>query len=235
MFFKDKSRSPNYALIAGLAAILCLGFGAAFFFASQDLDALREKVVAFLKHARGTPWGLPLVVLTYITGGLVVFPVTVLNLATSMVFGPLWGFVYGLAGALSSAATVFTIGSIGRRFGLKALFSGKRAKKVDKKLEKSGVMGIAMLGFVPIAPFSLINLCAGLSSVHFLQFIAGVALALLPGGITRSVLGDSLMKIFLNPSPQTLAYVLAGLVLWALMLVAIHFGLKKFGPSHAED
>ena len=59
----------------------------------------------------------PLVVLfAFILGGLVVFPVTLMVIASVIVFGPWWGLSIALAGSELSAVVVFGIGaSIGTR------------------------------------------------------------------------------------------------------------------------
>ena len=43
----------------------------------------------------------------YVVGGLLVVPVTVLIVATGIVFGPLLGSLYAFAGALLSAAVTY--------------------------------------------------------------------------------------------------------------------------------
>lgn len=223
----DKKKFPA-AMMVFFAVLLCIGVASAIYFANQDVDDLRETVAAFLKRARDSQWGFLFTMGIYLLGGLIVFPVTVLNLAVSMVFGPIWGFIYGVTGALMSASLMFSIGHIGRSMGLKTFFQRGKMKKLDEGLKKGGVIGITMLGFMPLAPFTFFCLAGGVSSVRYLTFISGVALALLPGGIARSILGDSLMRIFLHPKPETFIYLGAGLILWFTTLAGVHFGLKKY-------
>lgn len=211
-----------------LAVLFIAGVGAAVFFANQDVDELRETVAAFLKRARDSQWGFPITMGIYLLGGLTVFPVTVLNLAASMVFGPIWGFIYGVTGSLMSASLLFGAGVVARKSGMKTVLKSGKMKTLDEGLKKGGVLGVTMLGFMPIAPFTFFCLAGGVSSVRYLTFISGVALALLPGGIARSVLGDSLMRIFLHPKPETFLYLGLGLVLWFTALAGVHFGLKKY-------
>lgn len=222
------------AMMIFLAVLLCVGVASAIFFANQDVDDLRETVAGFLKRARDSQWGFPITMGTYLVGALIVFPVTVLNLAASMVFGPIWGFIYGVSGALLSASMMFGIGHLARKTGLKDFFQRGKMKKLDDGLKKGGVIGITMLGFMPIAPFTFFCLAGGVSSVRYFTFISGVALALLPGGIARSILGDSLMRIFLHPKPETFIYLGAGLILWFSTLAGVHFGLKKYTARHGQ-
>jgi uncharacterized membrane protein YdjX (TVP38/TMEM64 family) len=161
------------------------------------------------------------------------FPIIVLNLATAMVFGPLWGFVYAIAGSILSATVYFGIGRFGRNRGLKKLLSGPRLSKIDKKINEAGVVGIATLRLVPIAPFGVFNMAAGITSVAFFDYLAGTCIGFLPGGIARAVVGDSLMDLFLEPSKKSFIYLGCGIVLWAITVAALHFGLKKFRTSPA--
>src|SRR4030095_8910731 len=89
-----------------------------------------DTVIAWQQSIRNHPAAFYLVVGVYVLGGLVLFPVTILNLATVFTFGPIQGNGYALAGWLASASMGYAIGhGIGRervqklaRRGLNALF-----------------------------------------------------------------------------------------------------------------
>lgn len=182
-----------------------------------------EKIKAFLDVSRGTVWAFPLVCLVYVVGGLIMFPVTMLSLITAAVFGPLWGPLYAMTGALLSGAVLFGIGHFAGIKGIRKLI-GERARKIDAKMEDKGVFGIVTVRLVPIAPYSLVNLVAGISSIRFLDFMIGTFLGLLPGLIAKGFVGDSLVQAFINPSPATYAYVAAGILFW----IALAGGTQLF-------
>ncbi len=186
-----------------------------------------------LETARSTGWSYPIVLGLYLLSSVVMFPIIVMNLATAMVFGPIWGFVYAMSGSLLSATVFFYIGRFGRDKGLKKLLSGPRLSKIDAKLKDSGVIGIAILRLVPMAPFGIFNMAAGITSVNFVDYIAGTFIGFLPGGVARAVVGDSLVKLFLEPSQKTAIYLGCGIVLWVTIILALHFGLKKYRSSVA--
>jgi phospholipase D1/2 len=216
-------------------AFLCLALGIGFLILGlhtalhhYGVQLDQKTVAAFLERARGTQFVLPTIVAGYVLSGLVLFPITVLNLACAMVFGPVWGVLYGLAGSLANAAVYFWLGRMFRRFdSVRGLLSHGRMKRIDERLRDAGVLEITVVRFVPLAPFSLFNLTAGMTSVGFIAFAAGTAFALMPGAVGRGLLGDSLMQIFLHPDPKTLAYLLGGIAFWVLIVYMTHLLIRR--------
>ncbi len=228
------SQSANHSkLLYAAAAVFVVSVIATLFFVFQDVEELRDMVRELLETARSTGWSYPIVLGLYLLSSVVMFPIIVMNLATAMVFGPIWGFVYAMSGSLLSATVFFYIGRFGRDKGLKKLLSGPRLSKIDTKLKDSGVIGIAILRLVPMAPFGIFNMAAGITSLSFIDYIVGTFLAFWPGGIARAVVGDSLIQLFLEPSQKTAIYLGCGIVLWICIILALHFGLKKYRASVA--
>lgn len=104
---------------------------------------------------------------------------TVLSLAVAAIFGPIWGPIYGIMGALLSSAILFGIGKLSGNAGLRKI-GGPKVEAVDEKLKKSGIVGVAAIRMLPIAPFSLVNLVAGISSIGIVQFLIGTFLGMFP-------------------------------------------------------
>ncbi|WP_414828472.1 VTT domain-containing protein [Alteromonas sp. H39] len=188
-----------------------------------------ENINAFLEKSRGTYFALPTVLMVYVIGGLLFFPVTVLSLAVAAIFGPIWGPIYGIMGALLSSATTFGIGKLLGNAGLKKV-GGPKVEALDEKLKTSGIVGVAAIRMLPIAPFSLVNLVAGISSIGLVQFLVGTFLGMFPPMIAKGLVGDSITQIFRNPSPETISYLVGGIVLWGLMI----WGSQKFARYYQE-
>ena len=223
----SKSLDKKKIVIGAASVVALIAFCALAAFIFQDKDHWREVISGYLETARGTPWALPFVVATYVFGGFVLFPVTVLNLACALVFG-LWGIIYALIGAVANAAVFFLIGrAIQKKWGEK-LLAHPNIKKVDKKLNRAGVTGVVAVHLLPAPPYSIVNLAGGLTSVGFWVFMIGTLIVMLPGAVARGIVGDSLTKVFLDPTPQTYVYVGLGLLLWAGLIAATHFTAKKF-------
>ncbi len=215
----------------GIVAAICIAAIVTVTLFYEDQDAWRESVAAFLETARGTPWAIPLVCALFVISGVVLFPISVLNLACAMVFG-YWGILYALIGGMLNTAVYFGAGHYVRHYqGGKKLLSHPKVAPVDKKLRKAGIAGIVLLHTFPVPSFSAMNFIGGLSSVNFTVFFLGTFIALIPGALARGVVGDSLTKIILHPQPETWAYLAGGLVFWAALIWGTHAALKRFVPE----
>lgn len=210
-------RNPRRDLLLIAFVALAIFGGILAYISSQTNWISAENLQSFLENARGTPWALPLVCLTYSVGGLLMFPVTLLSLVTTAVFGVVWGPIYAMCGALTSGALLYWIGHLIGIRGLRALF-GERIRSLVKKLEKRGVMGIVVIRMTPIAPYTLVNLAAGIVSLRFLDYILGTFLGLLPGLVAKGFVGDSLMQVLVNPSSQSFLYVVLGIIVWLVIV-----------------
>ncbi|KYG61842.1 hypothetical protein AZI85_06385 [Bdellovibrio bacteriovorus] len=181
-----------------------------------------ESVERFLRTARKSPWALFLVWGIYIVGGFILFPVTLMSLITAAVFGSILGPLYGMSGALISATIMFYLGRWMGHRGLKG-FLGNRLRKMDHQFREAGVIGVTVLRMIPVAPFSIVNIAAGISSLRFSDFLIGSFFGFLPAFIVKGLVGDSITQIFLHPTPHTVAMLALGILLWMLLVVASYF------------
>ncbi|KHD87366.1 MAG: hypothetical protein OM95_14805 [Bdellovibrio sp. ArHS] len=181
-----------------------------------------QSVESFLKTARQSPWALLLVWGAYIVGGFILFPVTLMSLITAAVFGSILGPLYGMSGALISATVMFYLGRWMGRRGLNG-FLGNRLRKIDHQFREAGVLGVTVLRMIPVAPFSIVNVAAGISSLRFSDFLLGSFFGFLPAFIVKGLVGDSITQIFLHPTPRTVGMLILGIVLWMLLVVASYF------------
>ncbi len=206
-------RNPKgHRLLFGLAVFISLSLF--WYFMKESIQGIGQNdIQLFLERSRASDWALPLVCLAYVVGGFIFFPVTLLSLLVAGVFGPIRGPVYGLIGSLLSAAVMFGIGNWVGSKGLRNLLGGK-VQSIDHHLQKSGVLGVILIRLVPIAPFSLVNLAAGISSIRFGDFLLGSFLAFIPFLLVKGVLGDSMLQVLLNPSRQNIYYLILGFLLW---------------------
>src|SRR5262249_57296527 len=67
-------------------------------------------IIEWQQSIKDYPAAFYLVVAAYLLGNLFLFPVTVLNVATVLTFGPIQGNLYGLVGWLASAAMGYGVG-----------------------------------------------------------------------------------------------------------------------------
>ena len=222
-------RNPRRrTIMIGIGVMVIAALAAALVIASQFIPWLStDNINAFLEESRGTYFALPTVLMVYVVGGFFFFPVTVMSLAVSAIFGPIWGPLYGILGALLSSASMFGVGKVAGNAGLRKI-GGPKVEAVDAKLKTSGIVGVAAIRMLPIAPFSLVNLVAGISSIGLMQFLVGTFLGMFPPMIAKGLVGDSITQIFRNPSPETISYLVGGIVLWGLMI----WGSQKLAKSY---
>jgi endonuclease/exonuclease/phosphatase family metal-dependent hydrolase/uncharacterized membrane protein YdjX (TVP38/TMEM64 family) len=129
-------------------------------------------VASFIARHSQSAWVPLLAVAFFVLGGLVVFPVTVMIAATAAALGPWMGAISATAGVLASSFVLFMIG---RFLGHKRLQSllGARALRVQNRIVGNGVIAVAMIRMVPVAPFSLVNVLAGASQLRLGDFLIG--------------------------------------------------------------
>jgi uncharacterized membrane protein YdjX (TVP38/TMEM64 family) len=176
---QSNQRWHNF-LGVGAILLLCLGLAAVWrytplgdFLRTGDilntLDGIRHNNLAFFYLIAG-----------YVVCGLVMIPLTALISVTLLVFGPLAGSGYAMAGACASAIVSYFLGSyLGRNFVRK--LAGKSINTLSKKLGKHGLISTIVIRMTPIAPYTVVNLAAGASHIRFVDFLLGTVIGLLPG------------------------------------------------------
>jgi phosphatidylserine/phosphatidylglycerophosphate/cardiolipin synthase-like enzyme/uncharacterized membrane protein YdjX (TVP38/TMEM64 family) len=156
----------------------------------------------------------PVIVLAvFVVAGLLVFPVTLLIAATAATFGPWLGFVYATIGALASAITTYGVGAmIGRRTLQNVI--GPRLNRIRRTIVRQGVLAVAAVRMVPIAPFTVVNLAAGASRIPFADYVIGTLLGMLPGLALMSALGHQIFNVLTAPTPLNVALFILAIVAW---------------------
>lgn len=184
-----------------------------------DVDTLVALFDALQQYAYG-----PLAVLAgYVIGGFLVVPVTLLVAVTIIAFGPVWGFAYALVGSLLSAAAVFGAGHLLGRNTVRRL-AGSRLNRLSQRLARRGVLAIITVRIIPVAPFTVVNLVAGVSHISFGKYMLGTVIGMVPGLLGLSVFMDRLLAAIRSPDTANLALVAAAV----LLLAAGGFGLRRW-------
>jgi phosphatidylserine/phosphatidylglycerophosphate/cardiolipin synthase-like enzyme/uncharacterized membrane protein YdjX (TVP38/TMEM64 family) len=168
-----------------------------------------------------------IVVGAFLAGGFVMFPVTVLIGATAAVFGPVLGFAYAAAGALSSALATYALGAAVGKRTLRDLL-GPRLNRVRQRVARRGVITVAAVRLVPIAPFTMVNLVAGASGIPVYDYFAGTLLGMLPGLIMISAVGHQLARILTAPSATDLALLAGFVVAWIALSIGVQALVSRY-------
>ena len=173
-------------------------------------------------HAKLTPYrhawyALPVVMVAFMALGLAMVPITLLNAATGIVFGPVLGPLYALAGSLTSGSMGF---ALGRWIGPARVeqWGGARMVRVTLALKRNGILAVFLVRKIPL-PFTLVNAVLGASPVRFRDFILGTLIGMTPGVVAFAGFGFQLTKVWQDPSPATI--VGAGLFVAIPLAVAL--------------
>lgn len=147
----------------------------------------------------------PLIILAaYLIGSLIMVPITVLIVASALVFGPVLGTVYSFAGSLIGAAATYALGYfLGSDFIRK--MTGPKWATVEQKIAASGILAVATLRLLPVAPFTIVNVISGAFQVPVRDYTIGSFLGLAPGIIIINLFAHQFESAIRNPGVGSFA------------------------------
>ena len=186
-------------------------------------DAVRE----MLADLNGNALAPLIVVGVFVVFGSLMFPVTVLIAATAAAFGPWLGFAYAGIGALSSAMVTYGIGAALGKNTLRDLL-GPRLNRVRQRVAKRGVIAVAAIRLVPVAPFTVVNLAAGASSIPVFDYMLGTFIGMLPGMIMISAVGNQFARIMTNPTAFDLALLAGAVAAWIGLSIGVQAAMSRY-------
>src|SRR5688572_31160038 len=195
---------------------------------AADVQALAASAAAH----RYEWYVLPIVMLTFVVLGLLLVPVMLLVAATGVAFGPWLGPVYAMAGCLASASTGF---AIGRLLGMQRvqLFGGNRLIRVTRALNRNGTLAVFLIRKVP-APFTLVNIVVGASTVRYRDFMIGTLLGMGALVVGLAGFGYQIAEAFQDPKPRTLVNASMFVLVPLTLALVINHALRGRTPRSAE-
>jgi phospholipase D1/2 len=184
-----------------------------------DINTITQTIEVLKK----TMFAPILIVAVFTVAALMMVPVTLLIIASVIVFGPLVGAGYALLGSVLSSLSGYFIGSLLGRDAIMGLTHGK-VKRISQRLATRGVFTIVVLRIVPVAPFTIINLVAGASHIGLRDFFWGTSLGITPGIITIALLTDRARATLIDPEPATIVMLIA----LAIIVVLASYYLSRY-------
>jgi phosphatidylserine/phosphatidylglycerophosphate/cardiolipin synthase-like enzyme/uncharacterized membrane protein YdjX (TVP38/TMEM64 family) len=217
------------ALRALLAIVVCVGLIIAWQATPLGKWAEPAALAHVARSIRGQP-GLPLLVLgAYVLGTLAMLPVNILILATALTFGPLESFAYAFVGCMLGGVASYAAGRVLGRDALDR-YGGKAIGGLNQRFARRGVLAIAALRLLPVAPFGLVNLMAGASAIGFRDYTIGTAIGMSPGILAITLFGRQLQHAIRRPGLASFA--LVGVVV--LALAAASFGVDRWARKSEQ-
>ncbi|MCF8043301.1 MAG: VTT domain-containing protein [Desulfarculaceae bacterium] len=210
MLLPHETRLASKGKLAGLLILLLVLGGLAVAWRwgplSEMLDA--SALASWAYQFSHGPIGVLLVLGAFLLGGAVMLPVTLLMLATGLVYDPWLSPLYALSGCLLSAVAFYWIGRLLGRGAVERL-AGDGLNDLSRRLAEHGIINVAIMRNLPVAPFTVVNLVAGASHISFRDFALGTALGLLPGVVLFTTFSGRVKSAIQDPGPWQIAAVVA--------------------------
>jgi len=105
-------------------------------------------------------------------------------------FGPMFGFIYSWIGTMVSASIGFWMGRLTGGRLLRSVGGGRVQAFIDM-IGRNGFMASLVVRLAPSAPFVVVNMAAGITPMHFLAFMAGTGLGIIPKILLTALAGQS--------------------------------------------
>ena len=91
---------------------------------------------------------------------------------------------------------------------------GPRLNRIRRAITRHGVLAVATVRMVPVAPFTVVNLAAGASRIPFTDYVLGTILGMLPGLVLMSALGYQIFNVLTAPTPLNVSLFVLAVVAW---------------------
>jgi uncharacterized membrane protein YdjX (TVP38/TMEM64 family) len=217
---KAVRRLAPLLVIAAIIAIFFLSGAGRYF----TLDSLRSHQQALESLVRDHPIeSLALYILAYATVCALCLP---LNLVTTLAGGLMFGAWVG-GGATVIAGTVGSLGAyfaahtaLGRPLLRMAEKRGGGLEKAMKGFGKNAFAYVLSMRLVPVFPFWMVSLAAGVASPPVWAFVLGTGLGIIPASFIYAGLGSGLGKTFASGEPVHLSVIFAPHILLPLLGLA---------------
>lgn len=170
---------PRAALVLALAAAIAWIATHRSYFAAGHLEA----------ELRGLGrWAPPVFIALYAAAAVLFVPGSVMTLVGGALFGPWWGTMWNLIGAVLGATLAF----VAARYvaaGFIARRAGPRLKALTEGVEAEGWRFVAFVRLVPLFPFNLLNYALGLTRIRLAEYVLASAICMVPATFAFTYLG----------------------------------------------
>ena len=208
--------------LAAVAAALALGYalGLHEYFSLGALRRHQASLVGFVgAHTLASAASY---VVAYAIAVAISFPgASFLTIAGGLLFGWAAGTALAWAGATMGATVIFLVArtSLGHLLAERA---GPRLQRLRRGFQEEGFSYLLFLRLVPLFPFWVINLAAGLFGMRLVTYVAATAVGILPGTFVYAYFGQGLRSALESGgSPLTAELFIAFALLGVMALVPV--------------
>jgi uncharacterized membrane protein YdjX (TVP38/TMEM64 family) len=124
--------------------------------------------------------------------------------------------------------------AIGRSLGRQTVrkLAGSRVNDLSRRLARRGLLTVAFIRMLPIAPFSIVNVVAGASHIRWSDFLLGTIIGLVPGITTLTFFVDRAIAAIREPGAGTFAWLAVAICIVVGLAGALRRKLRQRGaPS----
>ena len=210
----------NYKKLVILVLLGALIIGA---YLNRDLLQI-ETLQQWVENAGSFGWIA--FVLIYIGATVLFLPASLLTLLGGFLFGPIIGTILNLAGASIGASIAFLIARFTDGGWIRSKAGNKIGSLMDK-VDEEGWRAVAFVRLVPLFPFSLLNYVLGLSKIPFVQYVITSIICMAPASAAYTFFGHTFGLAFSSDDAPFIPYLIAGLVLIAVMIVITRIVTKS--------
>jgi len=198
---------------AVVSFLLFGGVGVVFLFGARLLGFDSEGAVEQWMAAAHGVWSLPVAVVAFALLAFVGIPQIVLIAGAVVAFGPVTGMVYSWIGTLASSLIGF---ALGRTFGARVLrdFAGERVNRVVDLIGRNGFFASMIVRLVPSAPFIVVNMAAGVTTMRLWAFALGTGIGIVPKIALTAFAGNAAVQAMRGGGPKHLLTLALVAVVW---------------------
>lgn len=141
------------------------------------IDLFTEQNLALWLEKYRSLGPLPGILLTFMKSFVPPLPTIVIVGLNAAVYGLWWGFLYSWIGLISGSLLTFLLVRKGSQLAWIRRWTAK--SKVQQALvwaRRNGFNYVFLLGMLPVGPFVIVNIVAGLSRMSVTSFVVAVAL-----------------------------------------------------------
>ena len=225
----NKIKAPQYnvlrrALIIAIIVVSAVALYRYFDFGQWlTLDALKERRDELNIYSQQSPWVTALVFFTvYVVATALSFPgAAILTLAGGAIFGLFFGLLLvSFASSLGALLAFLTsryllFDTVQKRFG-------KQLAPINEGIARDGVFYLLTLRLVPVFPFFMVNLLAGLTPITAIRFYWVSQVGMLVGTAVYVNAGTQLGNV------ESLSDILSPTILLSFVLLGVFPLLVKF-------
>ncbi len=191
------------------------GVGIILLFGAQFLDFDSEATVEHWMAAAQGPGALPVAVAVAAFAALAFLgvPQIVLIAGAVVAFGPVTGMAYSWIGTLVSSLVGF---GLGRAFGARVLqhFAGERINRFVDLIGRNGFFASMIVRLVPSAPFIVVNMAAGVTTMRFWAFAMGTGIGIIPKIALTAFAGSAALHAMQDGGGKHMLTLIAVVAIW---------------------